>query len=144
MTADGSKRDHRKVEQNDGVGGSATLQHEDLTFRIIGCAQRVHAALGPGFPEAVYHRAMSLELVRTRIPFESEKAYEVTYRGSLCGEFRADLVVEAAVVVELKALAGLNGDHVAQVLAYLKASGLKVGLLFNFGRKSLETKRLVF
>ena len=126
------------------MGEPTGLRHEDLTYGIIGCAQRVHAALGPGFPEAVYHKAMCLELAKSKVPFESEKTYEVAYQGTLCGEFRADLVAGEAVVVELKALAALSGDHTSQVLAYLKASGLKVGLLFNFGRASLEMKRLVF
>jgi GxxExxY protein len=92
----------------------------------------------------VYHKAMCLELAKSRVPFESEKAYEVAYQGTLCGEFRPDLVTGEAVVVEFKALAALSGDHTSQVLAYLKASGLKVGLLLNFGRAGLEMKRLVF
>ena len=120
------------------------LEHEQLTYGIIGCAQRVHAALGPGFPEAVYHKAMSLELVRSKIPFDNEKGFDVAYQGVICGEFRADLIVGTQVVVELMALGALNGDHLAQVIAYLKASGLKVGLLLTFGRKSLEVKRVVF
>jgi GxxExxY protein len=125
------------------VGEAAGLQHEQITYAVIGCAQKVHAALGPGFPEAVYHKAMCLDLVKAKMPFESEKAFEVAYEGVICGEFRADLVVGGAVVAELKALSALNGDHLAQVLAYLKASGLEVGLLLNFGRQSLEVKRVV-
>jgi len=119
------------------------LQHEELTYAIIGCAQRVHRVLGPGFPEAVYHKALRQELVKAKVPFKSEKLYEVFYEDVCCGEFRADLVVREAVIVELKALSALNNDHLAQMLSYLKASGLKAGLLLNFGRKSLETKRVV-
>jgi GxxExxY protein len=122
----------------------AGLPCEDVTYKVIGCAQKVHAALGPGFPEVVYHKALCLALVRAKVPFENEKTFEVAYEGVICGEFRADLLVSGQVVVELKALAALNGDHMAQVLAYLKASRLKVGLLLNFGRRSLEVKRAVF
>ena len=125
------------------MGERTGLQHEETSFAVIGAAQKVHGTLGPGFPEAVYHKAMRLELAKSKIPFESEKAYEVAYEGVTCGEFRADIVVNGAVVAELKALSALNGDHLAQVLAYLKASGLDVGLLLNFGRQSLEVKRVV-
>jgi len=119
------------------------MQHEKISYAVIGAAQKVHGALGPGFPESVYHKAMCLELAKSKTPFESQKAFEVAYEGVTCGEFRADIVVSGAVVAELKALTALNGDHMAQVLAYLKASGLEVGLLLNFGRQSLEIKRVV-
>jgi len=120
-----------------------TYEHSDLTYRIIGCAQAVHRMLGPGFPESVYHRSLCLSLKSQKIPFESEKACEVLYMNSCVGEFRIDILVAETVVLELKALSSLNGDHLAQVLSYLKATGLKVGLLINFGCKSLEMKRLV-
>jgi GxxExxY protein len=139
----GLHRLHGFIQRREDMGEEAGLLHDKLTYLIIGCAQKVHATLGPGFPEAVYQKAMCLELIRSKAPFENEKAYEVAYEGVICGEFRADLVVGGAVVVELKALASLNGDHLAQVLAYLKASGLKVGLMLNFGRQSLEVKRVV-
>ena len=119
------------------------LVHEDLTYLIIGCAQTVHRVLGPGFPENVYRRALSHEMVKAKIPFESEKAVEVFYDGALCGQFRPDAVVDGKVVVELKALHALNDQHLAQAMSYLKATGLKVALLANFGRKSLEVKRVV-
>jgi len=121
----------------------AELHHGDLTYAIIGCCQRVHSALGPGFPESVYHKALCHELMLAKMPFESEKAFEVHYREACCGLFRVDLVVDERVVVEIKALNRLNGDHMSQVLSYLKASGLHVGLLVNFGQRSLETKRVV-
>ena len=119
------------------------LVHEDLTYRIIGCAQTVHRVLGPGFPENVYRRALCHEMVKAKIPFESEKAVEVFYDGVLCGQFRLDAVVDGKVVVELKALDALNDQHLAQAMSYLKATGLKVALLANFGRKNLEVKRVV-
>jgi len=119
------------------------LKHSDITYVIIGCAQKVHGALGPGFPESVYHRALCQELLKEKTPFESEKPFEVYYDKALCGQFRVDLVVAEKAVVELKALERLTDEHLAQVLSYLKASELDVGLLLNFGRKSLETKRVV-
>jgi GxxExxY protein len=117
--------------------------HEEITYAVIGCAQKVHAALGPGFPESVYERALSQEMMQQKIPFETQRPYEVHYGGASCGEFRLDMVVEGKVVVELKAVADLMGDHMAQVLSYLKVTGLQVGLLLNFGRKSLQTQRVV-
>ena len=123
--------------------GNQSGLHSDLTFRIIGCAQRVHGTLGPGFPEAVYHRAMCVELMMQKIPFQGEQKAEVFYEGNLCGEFRMDIVVDERVVLELKALDSLSNDHLAQALTYLKATGLHVALLLNFGRGSLETRRVV-
>ena len=123
----------------DSSGGGL---HADLTHRIIGAAQKVHRVLGPGFPERVYHQALCRELELERIPFESEKAYHVTYEQAVCGQFRIDAVVEGEVVVELKALSDLTNDHLAQALTYLKAARLRVALLLNFGRKSLEVKRV--
>ncbi len=125
------------------MGEGGKLKHQELTYKIIGCAQNIHTTLGPGFPESVYHRAMCRELLTSRIPFESEKPYEVWYNGAICGEFRADLVVAGLVVVELKALSDLTGEHPAQTLSYLRASKLDLALLVNFGRQSLQTKRVV-
>ena len=119
------------------------LKHSELTYQIIGCAQRVHRELGPGFPGSVYHKALCLDLVAENIPFETEKTVEVYYRKACCGEFRLDLLIHKTVVVELKAVSQLNEEHLAQPLSYLKATGLDVALLINFGRKSLETKRVV-
>jgi len=115
---------------------------EELSYKVIGCAQAVHRVLGPGFPESVYHKALCYELVSTGLPFESEKAADVFYDGKLCGEFRMDILVDGCLVLELKALTALNGEHMAQVLSYLKATGLRTGLLMNFGTKSLDVKRV--
>ena len=117
--------------------------HAGLTYEVIGCAQRIHSEVGPGFPESVYHKAMCLELVSKKIPFETEKKIEVLYQKTVCGEFRMGLLVNQVLVVELKALANLNDDHLAQALSYMKATNLDVGLLLNFGKKSLQVKRVV-
>lgn len=121
----------------------AEIVHKQLSFDIIGCAQKVHSVLGPGFPESVYHRALCVELAKAKIPFESEKSVEVWYEEHLCGTFRMDIVVDEKVVLELKALNGLADDHLAQALSYLKATGLNLAIVLNFGCKSLNTKRVV-
>jgi len=82
-------------------------------------------------------------MAQAKIPFESEKLIQIYYNGVLCGEFRLDLLVDAKVVVELKALDGLNDQHLAQAISYLKATGLKLAILINFGQKSLEVRRVV-
>jgi len=127
----------------DPVRSNGKLRHADLTYSIIGCAQKVHSALGPGFPESIYHRALCLELSDAGLPFESEKACDVFYKGDNVGRFRCDLIIDSKVILEIKALAGFTNEHLAQVLSYLKASGLNLALLINFGRKSLETKRVI-
>ena len=128
---------------NESVIPKKQVFHKDLSFKVIGCAQKVHRILGPGFPESVYHKALCYELINTKIPFESEKIIEVFYDGKICGEFRADLVVEDKIILELKALDELNGSHIAQAISYLKATGLKLAILMNFGTEGLETQRVV-
>lgn len=121
------------------------LLHKELTYEIIGAAMEVHATLGPGFLESVYQEAFSLELLATEIPFESEKRLEIFYKSiKLEKHFEADFVCGNSVIVEIKALSALTNEHQSQVLNYLKATGIKVGLLINFGAKSLEHKRLVW
>lgn len=121
----------------------AEVYYRELSFEIIGCAQRVHAELGPGFPESVYQRALIVELIKAKIPFESEKTFEVYYQAHLCGEFRCDIIAKEAIVLELKALDRLTNEHLAQALSYLKATGLKLAILINFGKASLEHQRVV-
>ena len=117
--------------------------YPELSYVVTGCAQRVHRALGPGFPERVYQVALCRELAKAGIHFEAEKEHQVHYDGVLCGSFRADTVVEGAIILELEALDRLTSDHLAQALTYLKASGLRLALPINFGRRSLETQRVV-
>ena len=131
------------MKKEEGHNDGAESRDTELTYQIIGCAQRVHTTLGPGFPENVYHRALCLELTKERVGFESEQVFEVYYEGSSVGAFRADIVVKDKVVVELKALGELDGNHLAQAISYLKATGLNVALLLNFGQKNLQTKRVV-
>jgi len=129
--------------KRDSIGSGGQLRHADLSYSVIGCAQRVHGRLGPGFPESVYHRALCVELAGVQVPFESEKVHDVSYKNSHVGQFRCDLVIDSKIVLELKALPGLTTEHLAQALSYLKASRLGLALLMNFGAKSLEFKRVV-
>jgi GxxExxY protein len=105
---------------------------DSLATRIIGCAIAVHRQLGPGFLESIYKKAMSIELTKTGLSYESEKAVAVIYDGVAIHGQRLDLIVEEAIVVELKSVKGLEDIHQAQVLSYLRTTGLRLGLLINF------------
>lgn len=119
---------------------NATKVSDELTYAIIGAAMKVHRELGMGFVESTYQRAMARELILRRISFETEKEFEVFYEGTPCGTYRADMVIEGKVITELKAVSALCGEHKAQLVSYLKASGLPTGLLMNFGASSLEIR----
>lgn len=122
-----------------------TLERDPQTFAIIGAAMTVHRSLGHGFLEAVYHEALEHELVAAGIPYEHEVPLPIRYRGNLLKtSYRADFVCYGAVLVGLKALQKLTGVEEAQVIHYLKASGIRRALLFNLGAPALEYKRLVF
>jgi GxxExxY protein len=127
------------VESQEGV----EIVHKELSYAVVGCAQRVHTALGPGFPEAVYQRALSHELAKAGIPFQAQARFEVAYDGCPCGEFRVDMYVDEKIVLELKAADGLCKQHEAQSLAYLKATGARLAILINFGEQSLNFRRFV-
>jgi GxxExxY protein len=119
------------------------LLHHELTREIIGAAMEVHSNLGTGFLESVYEAAMAIELNLQKVPYERQKAIAVVYKGEIAKEFFCDFLVGGKVLVELKALKAITGVEEAQVLNYLKATGLEVGLLINFGERSLKYKRLV-
>ena len=117
----------------------------DEVYQIIGAAIEVHQELGPGFLEAVYQEALQFELCLRAIPFESQKPLTVAYKGRAISKcYIADLICYGQIIVELKAMAQLSVKEHAQVLNYLKATGLRVGLLINFGSHGkLEWKRLI-
>lgn len=119
-----------------------TVGLDKVTYDIIAAAYRVQNVLGAGFLEKIYENAMALELGERGLAVEPQVAYEVMYRGQPVGRYIADLVVERAVVVEIKACAAIDPVHKAQCLNYLKASGLGVGLVLNFGRPRIEIRRL--
>lgn len=115
------------------------------THAIIGAAMEVHSILGAGFLESVYHEALIRELEERGIPYEAEVELMIDYKGeTLLTFFRADLICYGDVVVELKALSEIGGVEEAQLLNYLKATGIERGLLLNFGAPRLEVKRMVF
>jgi len=115
------------------------------THAIIGAAMEVHRQLGCGFLEAVYQEAFQQELLERDILFQREVHIPVFYKGSrLAADYRADFVCFDSVIVELKALQKPSGTEEAQIINYLKATGCEVGLLLNFGAKSLEYRRFVF
>ncbi|HPV07155.1 MAG TPA: GxxExxY protein [Aggregatilineales bacterium] len=117
--------------------------HKELTYAVIGAAMEVHRVLGPGFPEQVYQEALECELTLRHIPFESQRLVRVVYKGRSVADYYLDLVVDGKVVVELKAVGELASVHQSQVISYLKASGLRVGLLLNFGEQRLRYKRVI-
>jgi GxxExxY protein len=123
---------------------AAALLHEATTQEIIGAAFEVYNVLGYGFLEKVYQRALQAELLRRGVPAEVEYRITVIYKGVNVGDYAADLFVDARVVVELKVASAYNPEDEAQLLNELKATGTKVGLLINFGRKKVEFRRFVF
>lgn len=122
-----------------------TEQNRDpLTERIIRCSFNVHNALGPGFKESVYHKALLTALAEEKLTFETEKSYPIFYETQKVGSGRLDLVIENRVIVELKAVYGhLPKLYYAQTLSYLRASKLKTALLINFGNRRCDIKRFV-
>ena len=117
---------------------------DPLTERIIACCYKVHSELGPGFNEKIYHTALKLSFNQEGLEHETEKRFEVYYQGKKVGHFIVDLVVENKIIVEIKAVTGNIPDVFKyQMLSYLKASNLKVGLLVNFGNKSCQVKRFM-
>ncbi|HET6267932.1 MAG TPA: GxxExxY protein [Acidobacteriota bacterium] len=115
-----------------------------LTKEIIGCGLRISNALGCGFLEKVYENAMVVELRKARLRIEQQKAFEIVYAGTLVGVYSADLIVESSVIVEIKAVKSFDAIHEAQLLNYLKATGIRLGLLMNFGIPRLGIRRLIF
>jgi len=118
------------------------LPHGNLTNRIIGAGFEVHNVLGAGFLEAVYANALTVELRQRGVPVDRNVAFEIAYRGFRVGRYVADLVVDQKVIVETKVAKAIDLAHRAQVSNYLRASGLQVGLVINFG-SSVQFKRVV-
>ena len=119
------------------------MRYQDLTSKIIECAYKVHNSLGFGFLEAVYQNALLIELVKAGLRADKEKSIQVYYDNHLVGDYAADIVVEDKVILELKSVKDLHPAHEAQLVNYLKATGIEVGLLINFGQR-VEIKRKVY
>jgi GxxExxY protein len=121
------------------------MVRDERTFKIIGAALEVHKALGCGFLEAVYQEALGQEFTTQGIPFRGQPLVEIKYKGkTLEKKYQPDFICFDEVIVEIKAISKLTSNEEAQLINYLKATGLKIGLLINFGSKSLEYKRLVY
>lgn len=116
--------------------------YEDITEKIIGSAFEVINELGSGFLESVYENAMVLTLKQKGLNVKAQYPIRVNFRNECVGEFFADILVEDKIIIELKAVKSLAPEHQAQVINYLKATGIEVGLLINFGSSKLEYKRL--
>jgi len=117
--------------------------HKELSYSVVGAAQEVHRVLGPGFLEAIYEEALAHELTLRSISYERQKLLKVNYKGLLLGEYRADLVIEKRIILEIKAITSLTAAQEAQALHCLAATGFRLAILLNFGRESLQTKRIV-
>jgi GxxExxY protein len=115
----------------------------ELTGKIIGCAMEVHKFLGNGFQEFIYQRALAIELKNEGIEFSREHEMDIFYKGEKIGKRRVDFFIENKIMVELKAVIQLEDVHFAQAINYLEAYKMSVGLLINFGSKSLQFKRVM-
>lgn len=118
------------------------MEHEDLTGKIIGCAMTVHSALGNGFQEVIYQRALAIEMDLQGLDFSREKEMVINYRNQQIGTRRVDFFVENLIMVEIKAVIKLEDVHLAQAMNYLEAYNTDIGLLINFGARSLQFKRV--
>ena len=119
------------------------MLQEDLTKKIIGAFYNVYNKLGYGFLEKVYERSMLIELNEMNLNCNAQKPIDVYYKNKVVGDYYADIIVEESVILELKAAESICAEHEAQLLNYLKATDIEVGLLFNFG-KDPQFKRLIF
>ena len=118
------------------------MKHEDLTRKIIGCSMKVHSTPGNGFQEVIYQRALAIEMTKQGLVFQREMEMPIFYEGEYIGTRRVDFFVEDNIMVDLKALIKLEEVHLAQAMNYCQAYHLPIGLLINFGSKSLEFKRV--
>ena len=120
----------------------SSFSNDDLTGKIIGCAMKVHRVLGCGFQEVIYQRALQIEFLKQNIEFEREKEMDIYFENQKIGQRRVDFLVKNEIIVELKAISELEPIHLAQTINYLEAYNLNLGLLINFGAKSLEFRRI--
>ena len=127
-------------KQNTGRSG---IVHKDLCYKFVQACYEVHNILGPGYSEKIYEEAMERELTGQGVTIDRQRIVAVVYKGEKVGEYRLDSVADEKVLLEFKAVLELNSIFESQVLSYLKASGLKLGLLINFGGKKVEVKRIV-
>ncbi len=132
-----------KINAKSNMGQRGKHNFEELSKKIIGAAIEVHRALGPGFLENIYEEALKVEFMEHGLHYDAQKEIQIKYIGVEVGLHRLDLLVEKQIIVELKAVKEFKDIHFAQLRSYLKATGLKVGLLFNFAKPTLDIKRVV-
>ena len=137
------KKDAQIEKEMESAPITALYPEQELTGRIIEGAFAVHNTLGCGFLEKVYSNALLFELRNIGLKCEQEIPFKVKYKDVVVGDYCADLIVERRVLVELKARASLDSVHEAQILNYLKASSIQVGLLLNFGKPKLQYRRFI-
>lgn len=118
-------------------------KYSDITEKIIGCAMKVHSYLGNGFPEYIYERSLAIEFEKAGIKYKREVEHSVFYYEKEVGLRRADFIVEDVILIEMKAIKALDENCTVQILNYLKAFKIEIGLLINFGEKSLKFKRFI-
>jgi GxxExxY protein len=133
----------KKFKPEAFYGKEQKHEFEALSESIIGAAIKVHKELGPGFLENIYEEALKIELSKNQINFEAQKEVKIKYREIEIGTHRLDMIIEDQIIVELKATKELTDVYFAQLRSYLKATELKIGLLLNFAKPTLEIKRVV-
>lgn len=121
----------------------AEIVYKELSYKIIGVAMEVHKELGYGYLEKVYENAMMVLFQEKEINAQQQRELNVIFRGTEIGKYIADIVVEDRVIIELKVATGIKDIHKAQVANYLKTTGLKLGIIINFGKESLEFERVI-
>ena len=119
------------------------MKFEEITYKIIGCAMKVHSTLKNGFQEVIYQRALAIEMTLQGLSFNREFDMGISYKGHDIGTRRVDFFVEGEIMTEIKAIIQLDDVHLAQAINYLEAYGMDIGLLINFGNTSLQFKRVM-
>ena len=120
-----------------------SLLYADITEKIIGCAMKVHQKMKNGYPEIIYQKCLAIELKKIGLSFLQEADVAIHYEDQVVGRRRVDFLIDNKIAVELKAVSDLTDGHLAQAINYLETNQLEVGLLINFGAKSLQFKRLI-
>lgn len=137
-----NKREH-ELHESTNITNKEKIIYKDLSFRIMESVFEVHNVLGPGYSENIYESALAKEFKERKINYERQRLIDVYYKGEKIGEYRLDMVVEEKIVLELKAVSEVNEIFESQLLSYLKATEMKLGILINFGSKKVEFKRIV-
>jgi GxxExxY protein len=131
------------MDEHNNDDGLLSIICKDLSFQVLAAVFEVHNTLGPGFLEAVYEKALLEELQLRGFLVESQKEIRITYKGTDVGAYYPDIVVENQIILELKTVEKISGLHEAQLLHYLKATGMKLGMVINFAAERVQYKRLV-